>query len=192
MTVTIIAAVAENGVIGRDNGLPWHLPADLRRFKRLTRGHMVVMGRRTFDSIGGRPLPDRRNIVVSRNPQYHPSGVEVAPDLPGALRLAGPEEDVFVLGGGEIFRQALPLADRLELTVIHARIEGDVTFPPIAAAEWARHRGNGSSGGPGPRLRVHLPHLRSPPLRSTPPASGPRSGGKSKKIYCVSFGNFLS
>ena len=182
MTVTIIAAVAENGVIGRDNGLPWHLPADLRRFKRLTRGHTVVMGRRTFDSIGGRPAPpaaEHRRVSQSAIPaRTAPRSLATCPEPS-----ASPErsEDVFVLGGGEVFRQALPLADRLELTVIHARIEGDVTFPPIDAAEWIVTGETDHPARPGPRLRVHFPHLRSPPLRSTPPASGPDWAENRKK-----------
>lgn len=136
MRVTIIAAVAANGVIGRDNALPWRLPEDLRRFKRLTTGHVVVMGRKTFESLG-RPLPGRRNIVVSRNPQYRPAGAEVAADLFAALRLAADEAEVFVIGGGEVFREALRLADRLELTLVEAEVEGDTTFPPVDEAEWS-------------------------------------------------------
>ena len=135
MTVTVIAAVAENGVIGRGNTLPWHLPDDLKRFKRLTTGHAVVMGRKTFESIG-RPLPNRRSIVVSRNPAWQPDGTTVARDLDSALSLAGATDQIFVIGGAEVFRAAMPKADRLELTVIHADIPGDAYFPAIDPNEW--------------------------------------------------------
>ena len=136
MTVTIIAAVAENGVIGRGNTLPWHLPDDLKRFKRLTVGHPVIMGRKTFDSIGRRPLPNRRSIVISRDPALPADGITVARDLDTALSLAGTGAQIFVIGGAEVFRAALPRADRLELTVIHADIPGDASFPAIDPAEW--------------------------------------------------------
>lgn len=128
--------MAENHVIGHRGGLPWHLPADLRRFKRLTIGHPVIMGRRTFDSIGRKPLPGRRNIVMTRDPTYRPSGVEVAGSLDDALRLAGDADEVFVAGGEAVYRAALPIADRLYLTVVHARVEGDTRFPLFDESEW--------------------------------------------------------
>lgn len=136
MRITLIAALAANGVIGRDNALPWHLPADLRRFKALTMGKPVVMGRRTFESIG-RPLPGRLNIVMSRR---MPRGerVAVVPDIDAALaeaRAAGAEE-AMIIGGGEVFRLFMPLADRLELTEVHREAEGDVTFPEPDPALW--------------------------------------------------------
>jgi dihydrofolate reductase len=134
VTVALIAAVAENGVIGRGGGLPWHLPDDLRWFKQLTMGHPVVIGRRTFDTLG-RPLPGRRWIVLSRNPAFHPDGVETAPDLRSALAAAG-HGDVFVAGGADVYRAALPLADRLYLTVVHARVEGDTRFPEVDFDDW--------------------------------------------------------
>ncbi len=130
--------MAENGVIGRDNALPWHLPADLRRFKTLTTGHAIVMGRRTFESIG-RALPDRSTIVVSTNPDYQAPGVTTATSLTEALERAqadDPEGEVFVVGGARIYREALPLADRLYMTVVHARVEGDVRFPPWNPSDW--------------------------------------------------------
>jgi dihydrofolate reductase len=136
MRVTIVAALSENGVIGRGNTLPWHLPADLQRFKRLTSGHTVIMGRKTFESIGRKPLPGRPNIVVSRSSELAADGVVVVPDLPQALDLAQREEEVFVLGGAGIFAAALPLADRLELTRVHAIIPGDVFFPKFNPADW--------------------------------------------------------
>lgn len=134
MSVSLVAAVAENGVIGRGGGLPWHLPDDLRWFKQLTMGHAVVIGRRTYESLG-RPLPGRRWIVLSRDPLFHPAGVETAADLPAALATAGGGE-VFVAGGAAVYRAALPLAERLYLTVVHARVEGDTRFPPLDFADW--------------------------------------------------------
>jgi dihydrofolate reductase len=135
MRVTLIAAVSENGVIGRGNALPWHLPADLRRFKQLTTGHGVVMGRKTWESIR-RPLPHRRNIVISGSPGFHPVGAIVVPSLDAALEAARDLAEVFVIGGSRVFEAALPLAGRLELTRVHAQVPGDVYFPPLDLAEW--------------------------------------------------------
>lgn len=128
MILSVIVAVAENGVIGRDNTLPWHLPEDLKRFKALTMGHPIVMGRKTFESIG-KPLPGRQNIVVSRNPAYAPAGVTVAGDLKSALAAAEASDEVFVIGGAALFEEALNRADRVYLTKIHRSYEGDVHFP---------------------------------------------------------------
>lgn len=121
--IALILAQAENGVIGRDGGLPWHLPADLRRFKALTTGHCLVMGRKTYESIG-RPLPDRQSIVITRNRDLHLDGVEVVHSLEEALDRATGE--VFVIGGAGIYRMAMPLAHRIYRTVVHADVEGDV------------------------------------------------------------------
>jgi len=132
---SLIVARGRNGVIGRDNAMPWHLPADLAHFKRVTMGHPVVMGRRTWDSIG-RPLPGRRNVVVSRSPGLALAGAEVAGSLHEALaRLEGSDE-VFVIGGGQLYAEALPIADRLYVTEIDAVPEGDVRFPPLDPREW--------------------------------------------------------
>ena len=132
MRISIIAAVAENGVIGRGGKLPWHLSDDLRRFKRLTTGHTIVMGRRTWESIG-RPLPGRRTVVVSRQPQYRvdAEGVDVAASLDAALRIAeaAGDDEVFIIGGAEIYRSALPTAERLYLTRVMADPQGDAHFP---------------------------------------------------------------
>lgn len=133
--LSLIVAVAENGVIGRGGTLPWHLSADLKRFKRLTMGHAIIMGRRTYESIG-RPLPGRRSIVVSRNADYHPGGVEVAPNLNEALRLAAGDDEVFVIGGSRLFAEALPRADRLHLTRIHAAVEGETFFSEPDWSQW--------------------------------------------------------
>lgn len=135
MKVAVIAAVARNGVIGRAGRLPWRLPADLRRFRRLTWGRPVIMGRRTFLAIG-RPLPGRRNIVLSRNPAFRPAGVEVAGSFADALALAGAAPEVFVIGGEEVYREALARADRLYLTCVDAEVEGDVRFPAVDLRRW--------------------------------------------------------
>ncbi|MDX6262794.1 MAG: dihydrofolate reductase [Kribbellaceae bacterium] len=134
MTVILIAAVGANGVIGRDNDLPWRIREDLQHFKALTLGHTLVMGRKTYDSIG-RPLPGRRTVVVTRQPDWSVDGVEVAHDLDDALKLAA-SNDLYVAGGGEIYRQAFPHADRLELTEVDQSPDGDVTFPAFDRADW--------------------------------------------------------
>jgi dihydrofolate reductase len=136
MLVTIIAAMSENRIIGRAGSLPWHLPADLRRFKSLTTGHTVIMGRKTFESIGCRPLPDRRCIVITRNADYRAEGVVVVLSLEDALQQVADDEEVFIIGGGEIYRHALPVADRLELTIVHTVIEGDTSFPELDLKDW--------------------------------------------------------
>ncbi|GGL92766.1 dihydrofolate reductase [Nakamurella endophytica] len=133
MTVTLVAAVAANGVIGADGGMPWHLPEDLRRFRRLTTGRTLVMGRRTWDSIG-RPLPGRRTVVVTRDRAWAADGATVAHSLADALALAGP--DAVVVGGGEIYAAALPVADVLELTHVDRAVAGDTRFPEIRVDEW--------------------------------------------------------
>jgi dihydrofolate reductase len=136
MIISLVAAIAENRVIGQGGKLPWHLPDDLRRFKRVTVDHTVIMGRKTFEEIG-HPLANRRNVVVSRNPGFRPRGVTVVPSLDEALALGATEEEVFVVGGGEVYSQALPRADRLYLTVVHATPEGDAVFPVFDQQAWA-------------------------------------------------------
>lgn len=135
MLISIIAAMARNGVIGRDGRLPWRLPADLRRFRELTTGHAVIMGRKTYESIG-RPLPDRVNIVITGQPNGLADGVLNAGSLAMALEMSGGEDEVFIAGGGEIYTQALPFADRLYLTVLDADFNGDTLFPPIPLQEF--------------------------------------------------------
>jgi dihydrofolate reductase len=135
MKLSLILAMAENRVIGRGNDLPWHLPADLRRFKALTTGHAIVMGRKTFESIG-RALPRRRSIVISRDPEYAADGVEVAHSLGEALELAAGDDEVFVIGGAAVFAAALPRAGRVYLTRVHAEIAGDVLCPPLDDGSW--------------------------------------------------------
>lgn len=131
----LIAAVAANGVIGSDGGLPWRLPEDLRHFKRMTQGHAVIMGRRTWESIG-KPLPGRRNVVVTRQAGYAAAGAGVAPSLKAALALCKEQEIVFVIGGAGLYRAALPLADGLLLTEIHRDFEGDTRFPEFDRRQW--------------------------------------------------------
>ena len=133
MTISLVAAVARGGVIGRDNTIPWRIPADLARFREITMGHPVVMGRRTWDSIPARfrPLPGRRNFVVTRNPKWYGAGAERVGSLEEALRLVGDDAEVFVIGGAQIYTAALPLADELLLTEIDAEIEGDTLFPAV-------------------------------------------------------------
>jgi dihydrofolate reductase len=131
VSVVIVAAIARNGVIGRNGTLPWRLPEDLARFKALTMGYAVVMGRKTWESLPDRvrPLPGRRNVVVSRNPAWEAHGAERAGSLAEALRLLEGEERVYVIGGAELYAAALPLADELALTEIEAEVEGDTHFP---------------------------------------------------------------
>jgi dihydrofolate reductase len=131
--ISIIAAVADNGVIGAGNALPWRLPEDLKRFKALTMGHTLVMGRKTFDSIG-RALPGRTTIVVTRDRAWHREGVIVAHDLEEALSRASGE--IFIAGGGEIYAQTLARAERLYITHVHRAVEGDTHFPAIDPARW--------------------------------------------------------
>jgi dihydrofolate reductase len=133
--IAIIVAAAENGAIGSDNRLPWHLPDDLKRFKALSLGKPVVMGRRTFDSIG-RPLPGRTNIVVSRQTGLAIEGVLVVQSLDAALAAAGSVPEIVVIGGAEIFRQVLPRTDTIHLTRVHAPVAGDVFFPELDPAQW--------------------------------------------------------
>ncbi|KWR78591.1 dihydrofolate reductase [Cupriavidus sp. IDO] len=133
--LTLIVAKARNGTIGRDNALPWRLPEDLAHFKRTTMGAPVIMGRKTWDSIG-RPLPGRRNIVVSRNPALKIEGAEVAASLEDAQRLCVGVEQVFLIGGAQLYAEALPSADRLVVTEIDANVEGDAFFPAIDRTLW--------------------------------------------------------
>ncbi|AZG13780.1 dihydrofolate reductase [Cupriavidus pauculus] len=133
--LTLIVARARNGVIGRDNALPWRLPEDLQHFKRTTLGAPIIMGRKTWDSIG-RPLPGRRNIVVSRNRDLKLEGAEVAASLEDAQRLCVGVEQVFLIGGAQLYAEALPSADRLIVTEIDADIEGDAFFPAVDRSRW--------------------------------------------------------
>ena len=138
--ITLIAALAKNGVIGKDNALPWHLPEDLKHFKQLTTGHAVIMGRKTWESLPERfrPLPGRLNIVVTRSAEYQAHGATVVHSLEDAAKV-GPADTAaqrFVIGGAELYAHALPLAQRLELTEIDIEVEGDARFPAFDRRAW--------------------------------------------------------
>lgn len=156
MISIIVAITAGKGAIGRKGDMIYHVSDDLRRFKSLTVGHTVVMGRRTFESLPKGALPDRRNIVVSRNPDFRAPGAEVAGSLEEALALAGDGEKVFVIGGGQIYAEALPLADRMEITLIEAPEpdDADTFFPPIDPAQWKMTEMTESR----PDSRTGIPH----------------------------------
>ena len=133
--LSLIVAMARNRVIGRDGQLPWRLPADQQRFKALTMGHHIIMGRKTWESIG-RPLPGRVSVVVTRNKAYAAAGARVVRSLAEALALVREDAEAFVIGGGELYAQALPLAERIYLTELQDAYAGDVFFPPLAQAQW--------------------------------------------------------
>lgn len=140
MIVSLIAAVSRNHVIGKDNGLPWNLPDDMKYFMQTTSRHHVIMGRKNYESIPEkfRPLPNRVNIVVTRNKDYNAPGCHVVHSLEDAfaIPMRSEQEEVFVIGGAEIFRQSMPYADRLYLTEIHADVDGDTLFPEFDRTEW--------------------------------------------------------
>ena len=136
MRRSIVVAVARNGVIGRDNALPWRLPSDLAHFRKVTMGHPVVMGRRTYESIG-KPLPGRVNIVVTRNPAFRAPGCTVVSSLDEAWRAAGRADEVCVIGGTTLFEETLPMADVIHLTEVEADVEGDTYFPSFDRGDWS-------------------------------------------------------
>lgn len=133
--ITIIAAVAQNNALGKNNKLLWHLPADLKRFKKTTVGHCVIMGRKTFESLG-KPLPYRLNIVVSRNKLFNAKGCIIVNSLEEAIEKSTQDANPFILGGAEIYRQALKFADKLDITFVHHSFEGDAFFPEIDLSVW--------------------------------------------------------
>jgi dihydrofolate reductase len=144
--VVMVAAVAENGVIGAGGDIPWSIPEDLRHFRATTRDNTVVMGRRTFDSIG-HPLPYRTNVVVTRDRTWHGDGVFVAPDVPEAVAMAQAfDGDVMVIGGGQIYTAAMPLATHQVLTEVHAAPEGDTHYPDFDRAAWRETRREAHDG----------------------------------------------
>jgi dihydrofolate reductase len=155
MQIVVVAAIAENGVIGRDGTMPWRLKSDMRHFRALTLGKPVVMGRKTYLSLSIKPLPGRTNIVVSRDKDFTAPGVIVAPSLPDALQSARGDamrrgaDAIMVIGGADIYAQAMPFADRLEITRIHAAPEGDAVFPPIDPAVWREAGRAEHLAGPG-------------------------------------------
>ncbi|MCW8891271.1 MAG: type 3 dihydrofolate reductase [Sedimenticola sp.] len=133
--ISLIAAMDEGRVIGRENSLPWRLPADLQHFKKLTVGKPIVMGRKTWESLPGL-LPDRPHIVITQNPAYRAEGCQVVHSIEQALAAAGEVDEVMVVGGARLYQQMLPSADRLYLTRVHTRVEGDAYFPPYEADQW--------------------------------------------------------
>lgn len=133
--ITIMAAVADNNALGKNNDLIWHLPADLKRFKKLTHGHHVIMGRKTFESLG-KPLPHRMNIIITRNPDYIAKGCIVVNSLEEALKAAAADDNPFILGGAEIYAQAMEVADRMDITHIHHSFDADAFFPEIDKKLW--------------------------------------------------------
>lgn len=135
MVLSIIVAAAENNVIGRDNGLVWRLSGDLKHFKALTTGHTILMGRKTYESVG-RALPNRRNIVISRNTDYKAEGCEVVRSIEEALELTKHEDEVFITGGGTIYKELWDRADRLYLTIVHQDCVGDTVIPAVDPSKW--------------------------------------------------------
>jgi dihydrofolate reductase len=147
MEIIIIAAMARNRVIGRENKMPWHIPEELRLFKKTTIGHPMIMGRKTFESFPA-PLPGRRHLVLSRNNDYQPKGGEYAASLTDALQKCGQVEKVFVIGGAQIFEQALAIATTITLTLLEFEVEGDVVFPEFSEEDFVeknrKHHPDGS------------------------------------------------
>lgn len=133
--LSIVVAVGKNNIIGKENGLLWHLPNDLKHFRKITEGHTIIMGRKTFESIG-RVLPNRRHIVLTRSSDFQVEGVEKASSIEEVLKLVENEEEAFVIGGGEIYRQFLPLVQRIYMTEVDIEKDADVFFPVIDSLEW--------------------------------------------------------
>lgn len=136
MMISLIWAMADNRVIGIENRLPWKLPADMKWFRQNTMGKPIIMGRLTFESFGAKPLPGRRNIIVSRNPTYAAEGIETFSSLEDALQATRDDDEIMIIGGMSIYKQALPMADRLYLTQVHAEVEGDAWFPEFDMQQW--------------------------------------------------------
>jgi len=148
LRISIIAALAKNRVIGIENRLPWRLPEDLAHFKALTLGHPILMGRKTFESLG-RPLTGRTNIVITRNPGYRPEGCQVADSIPAAVALCKDADEIFFIGGAELYAQAIPQADRLYLTEVDIEAEGDAWFPDYDRSAFTEVSRESHTGGKG-------------------------------------------
>lgn len=152
--ISIVAAVSENGVIGKDNGLPWHISADLKRFRELTTGHVVIMGRKTFESIG-RALPNRINIVVTRDEEFSAPGCIICHSLEDALKVGQENDDkIFVIGGEQIFSESMDKVSRLYLTLVEGEFEGDAHFPNYSAFERVVEERSGKSNGLGYKFLI--------------------------------------
>jgi len=148
MIVSLVLAMAENGVIGKDGALPWRIPEDMRHFKALTMGKPCIMGRKTWDSLPKKPLPGRANIVVTRDRNFHAEGAIVAHSLDEAFARAGNTEEIAIIGGAEIYAAALPHAHRIYLTEVHAAFEGDASMPPFDRAIWRETARENHAGDP--------------------------------------------
>ena len=133
--ITLVAAAAENNALGKDNDLIWHLPDDFKRFKTLTSNHHIIMGRKTFESFP-KPLPNRKHVVITRQENYKNENIEVVHSLEEAIQFSSTEDEIFIIGGGEIYKQALPFADKIELTRVHGEFEADAFFPEIDEKKW--------------------------------------------------------
>jgi len=135
--ITIIAAIGKNNELGKNNDLIWHLPADLKRFKKVTTGHTIIMGRNTFESIG-KPLPNRKSIIITRNKEYQQEGCDVVYSLEEAIQLISGEESAFIIGGAQIYKEAIEkeIVDQLDITLVHENFEADVYFPKIDSQKW--------------------------------------------------------
>lgn len=160
MKVILIAVMATNRVIGRDNTIPWHIPEELRFFKRTTMGYPVIMGRLTYESLKG-PLPGRQNIVISRNPSYLTAGTDNVTSLEEALKKTREAEKVFILGGSQIFEKALPIADQIILSVLDREVEGDIYFPEFSDDDFQQTAHERNEGGTEP-FTVYYYHRISP------------------------------
>ncbi|AFU69727.1 dihydrofolate reductase FolA [Psychroflexus torquis ATCC 700755] len=135
MKITLVAAAAENNALGKDNDLIWRLPDDFKRFKALTSYHHIIMGRKTFESFP-KPLPNRKHVVITRQENYKNETIEVVHSLEEAIQFSSTEEEIFIIGGGEIYKQALPFTDKIELTRVHGEFEADTFFPEIDEKKW--------------------------------------------------------
>lgn len=133
--ITLIAAVAQNNALGKDNQLLWHLPDDFKRFKNVTTGHYIIMGRKTFESFP-KPLPNRTHVIITRQKNYHPDHCIVADSLQAAITVCPENEEVFIIGGGEIYKQSMEIADKLDITRVHHSFEADTFFPEIDLNTW--------------------------------------------------------
>ncbi|WP_353083894.1 dihydrofolate reductase [Flavobacterium sp.] len=133
--ITLIAAAAENNALGKDNDLLWHLPEDFKRFKQITSGHYIIMGRKTFESFP-KPLPNRTHIIITRQEEYLVEGCLVVHSLEEALEISPQNEEVFIIGGAQIYEQALPFADKIDLTRVHIELDADAFFPEFNTSEW--------------------------------------------------------
>lgn len=133
--ITLIAAVAENNALGKDNQLLWHLPDDFKRFKTVTSGHYIIMGRKTFESFP-KPLPNRTHVIITRQKDFHPEGCIIVDSVQNAISVCPKDEEIFIIGGGEIYKQSIEIADKLDITKVHHSFDADTFFPEIDTAEW--------------------------------------------------------